>query len=245
MNFIAGKHLSRRALLRGAGARHRAAGPRRHAARLCRHRRSTVRRIGVVYVPNGIIMNQWTPAASGADFAFTRILKPLEPFRDDDHRDLRPGQSTPPSKAQGGGHAKASGSFLSGCPPKLHRRRRRSRRHHLRPGGRAEMGRRDARAVAAARLRRLAHGRQLRHRFELRLHQQPLLERSRHAARRRGESALGVRTAVRHGRSEPRLRRPARAARCTAAASSISRARARAASIRTSARPTAARWTST
>jgi hypothetical protein len=41
-----------------------------------------VKRFGVVYVPNGIIMNQWTPAATGAGFAFTPTLKPLEPFRE-------------------------------------------------------------------------------------------------------------------------------------------------------------------
>ena len=37
----------------------------------------------MVYVPNGIIMKDWKPAATGQDFAFTRILKPLEPFRQD------------------------------------------------------------------------------------------------------------------------------------------------------------------
>ncbi len=41
-----------------------------------------VTRFGVVYVPNGIIMEQWTPATEGAGFEFTPILKPLEPFRD-------------------------------------------------------------------------------------------------------------------------------------------------------------------
>jgi hypothetical protein len=40
------------------------------------------RRLGFVYVPNGIIMDQFTPTTVGADFAFTTILKPLEPFRD-------------------------------------------------------------------------------------------------------------------------------------------------------------------
>jgi hypothetical protein len=40
------------------------------------------RRVGFVYVPNGVIMDQWTPATIGSGFAFTPILKPLEPFRD-------------------------------------------------------------------------------------------------------------------------------------------------------------------
>src|SRR6202035_5122180 len=39
-------------------------------------------RMGFVYVPHGAIMSQWTPEAHGAGFEFTRILKPLEPFRD-------------------------------------------------------------------------------------------------------------------------------------------------------------------
>jgi len=40
-----------------------------------------VKRFGVGYVPNGIIMEQWTPAATGAGFEFTPILKGLEPYR--------------------------------------------------------------------------------------------------------------------------------------------------------------------
>ena len=42
-----------------------------------------VRRVAVVYVPNGIIMNDWLPTGAGRDFAFPRILKPLAAFRDD------------------------------------------------------------------------------------------------------------------------------------------------------------------
>src|SRR5437867_12449112 len=40
------------------------------------------KRLGVVVVPNGIIMENWTPTTTGAGFEFTTILKPLEPFRD-------------------------------------------------------------------------------------------------------------------------------------------------------------------
>jgi hypothetical protein len=39
-------------------------------------------RVGFVYIPHGAIMDKWTPAAEGAGFEFTPILKPLEPFRD-------------------------------------------------------------------------------------------------------------------------------------------------------------------
>ncbi|HXG64882.1 MAG TPA: DUF1552 domain-containing protein, partial [Blastocatellia bacterium] len=34
-------------------------------------------RLAFVYVPNGIVMKDWTPATAGKGFAFTRILKPL------------------------------------------------------------------------------------------------------------------------------------------------------------------------
>ena len=43
---------------------------------------AAVKRFGVVYVPNGVIIDKWTPAAEGAGFEFSPILKPLEPFRD-------------------------------------------------------------------------------------------------------------------------------------------------------------------
>jgi len=38
-------------------------------------------RFGFVYVPHGSIMREWTPAQEGANFEFSPILKPLEPFR--------------------------------------------------------------------------------------------------------------------------------------------------------------------
>ncbi len=37
--------------------------------------------MGFVYVPHGAIMDQWTPTAEGANFEFSRVLKPLEPHR--------------------------------------------------------------------------------------------------------------------------------------------------------------------
>src|SRR5689334_2934098 len=80
MNFLTQKRLDRRTLLRGVGAAialpaldamfPALAAPVKQA-----------RRVGVVYVPNGIIMKDWKLAETGADFTFTRILKPLEPFR--------------------------------------------------------------------------------------------------------------------------------------------------------------------
>ena len=74
-------------------------------------------RVGVVYVPNGIIMNEWLPKEVGKDYIFTRILKPLEPFRED-ILVVSGLSNNAANKAKGGGHAKASGSFLSGAQPK-------------------------------------------------------------------------------------------------------------------------------
>src|SRR5262249_37108158 len=39
------------------------------------------RRLGVVYVPNGMAMEYWTPAATGATYELTPILKPLAAVR--------------------------------------------------------------------------------------------------------------------------------------------------------------------
>lgn len=116
MNFVSGKSLSRRSLLRGAGV---AIGlpfldamqPALAAPRTAKQ----ARRLAVVYVPNGMTMKDWTPQGDGLEF--NRILKPLEKFRED--ITLVSGLSNLVSdKAKGGAHAKASGSFLSGAIPK-------------------------------------------------------------------------------------------------------------------------------
>jgi len=82
--FITKKHLSRRTFLRGAGAT--VALPLLDAmipaaTALGQTAAAPKPRLGFIYFPHGAIMNQWTPAAEGADFEFTPILKPLEPFR--------------------------------------------------------------------------------------------------------------------------------------------------------------------
>lgn len=41
-----------------------------------------LQRFGVVYVPNGVVINEWTPKSDGSAFEFPSILQPLEPFRD-------------------------------------------------------------------------------------------------------------------------------------------------------------------
>ena len=73
-------------------------------------------RLVFVYVPNGMMIEDWTPKGVGTNFEFTRILKPLEPFRDDmlvltglAHRN---GEIAP------GDHAAASATYLTGVAPR-------------------------------------------------------------------------------------------------------------------------------
>jgi hypothetical protein len=76
-------------------------------------------RFGVVYVPNGMVMQEWTPKADGPGFELLAAMKPLEA-----HRDrllvLSGLASTPPvSAATGAGvHARASTRFLTDIHPK-------------------------------------------------------------------------------------------------------------------------------
>src|SRR5687767_15900725 len=83
--FITKKHLSRRAFLRGSGTMLAlpllesmvpAQTPLRQTAAQPRSR------LACMYVPHGATMDKWTPATEGTGFAFTDILKPIEPFRD-------------------------------------------------------------------------------------------------------------------------------------------------------------------
>src|SRR5216684_6204494 len=119
MTYLTGKHIGRRTLLKGVGAA--IALPVLDAMRpaLAASAKNGVQayRVAVVYVPNGIIMKDWKVAETGKDFAFTRILKPLEPFRED-LVVLSGLANNAANGARGGGHAKATGSFLSGTPPK-------------------------------------------------------------------------------------------------------------------------------
>src|ERR1700722_9730753 len=40
-----------------------------------------VRRLGVVYHPNGVIYDQWLPKGTGTDFELSPTLQGLEPFK--------------------------------------------------------------------------------------------------------------------------------------------------------------------
>jgi hypothetical protein len=71
------------------------------------------RRLGFVYIPHGVIMDQWTPAESGPGLQFTPILKPLEPFRDSLLVVSNLQRAEPNSN-----HAVSSACWLTGVPPK-------------------------------------------------------------------------------------------------------------------------------
>ncbi len=79
------------------------------ASALARTAAKPRRRFGVVYVPNGIAMEYWTPAEEGRGFSMTPILQPLADFKD---------QMTVVSGLRGywtPAHAGASTTFLTGA----------------------------------------------------------------------------------------------------------------------------------
>jgi hypothetical protein len=75
-----------------------------------------ITRFGVMYVPNGMVMQQWTPAAEGASLELTPTLLPLASFRDD-LLVLSNLACVPTPGRPGGAHAKASTRFLTDVSP--------------------------------------------------------------------------------------------------------------------------------
>jgi len=76
-------------------------------------------RLAFIYVPNGIMMNEWTPASDGADFELPRILAPIAPHRDNVL--VLSGLTQNTGRALGdsnGDHARASATYLTGVHPK-------------------------------------------------------------------------------------------------------------------------------
>lgn len=71
------------------------------------------KRLGVVYVPNGMAMKSWTPATEGANFEITRILRPMAAYQD--RMLVLSGLNGASSNA--GVHASASTRFLTGTIP--------------------------------------------------------------------------------------------------------------------------------
>ena len=115
--FLPGKHLHRRTFLRGLGATialpmldsmapatAAAAGASKSPLRLL-----------FTYFPVGAIMQDWTPAGTGKDYTFSRILKPLEAHRKD--FTVISGLDHHQADALGDGagdHARAGAAYLTG-----------------------------------------------------------------------------------------------------------------------------------
>ena len=116
--IIFGKHLPRRTFLRGMGTMLAIPMLDAMVPAFVRGRTLDAKapvRLAFAYVPNGIIMKDWTPKATGKDFEFTRILKPLESLRTDilvlSNLDSRTGNALGDGP---GDHARAGASFLTG-----------------------------------------------------------------------------------------------------------------------------------
>jgi Protein of unknown function (DUF1552) len=116
--IVTRKHLHRRSFLKGMGAVFALPVLDAMTPALARAAQAPVR-LAFTYVPNGIVMNDWTPAAEGAAYEFTRILKPLEPFRKD--MLVLSGLAHRNGAALGDGpgdHARAGASYLTGVHPR-------------------------------------------------------------------------------------------------------------------------------
>ena len=75
-----------------------------------------VHRFGVVYVPNGMVMENYLPATQGASFELTPTLQALAPFRS--QTTVLSGLDCIPSPGRpGGAHAKASTRYLTDISP--------------------------------------------------------------------------------------------------------------------------------
>ena len=124
--ILTGKHLSRRHFLRGIGTvialpllDSMIPAGFGQTAKAATAAAKAPTRLSFVYVPNGIVMNNWTPAAEGADFVLPSILQPLTPYRN--QTTVISGLINHNANALGDGggdHARAGASFLTGSHPK-------------------------------------------------------------------------------------------------------------------------------
>ena len=121
--IITKKCLSRRTVLRGIGASIALPlldGMTPALAALRKTAAAPVRRLGAIYVPNGMNVWQFTPEVEGAGFEFTPVLEPMTSFRD--HLLVLTGLSNEVADARegegGGDHARAQATWLAGAHAK-------------------------------------------------------------------------------------------------------------------------------
>ena len=122
MNVIRKTHLSRRALIRGAGVA--LSLPLLDsmipaATALAKTAGTPKPRFAAIYVPHGATMAKWTPDKVGSDFAFSEILTPLEPYRD--RINVITGLGLPlaygSDGSAGANHTRSSATFLTCAHP--------------------------------------------------------------------------------------------------------------------------------
>ena len=116
--IVTKKAISRRTVLRGIGATVSlplldAMIPALTASQ--RTPAKPVRRLAVVYHPNGVVYENWLPKGEGAAFELSRVLAPLQPFRDRTIVITGLADNQAEALGDGGGdHSRASGSYLTG-----------------------------------------------------------------------------------------------------------------------------------
>jgi hypothetical protein len=116
-------HLSRRAVLRRAGAT--LALPMLDAmipaCAVAAPETARPIRLSFIEVPNGIVMDQWTPKTEGAGFALTPILEPLARFKDRMLvlSGLNQYQAEMLASESGGDHPRACTAWLTGSHAKM------------------------------------------------------------------------------------------------------------------------------
>jgi len=118
--IITRKSLPRRTFLRGAGAALALPLLNSMIPALARGGVSKAPiRLGFVYHPTGMIMDQYTPTAEGTNFVFTPTLKALEPFREQVL--VLSGLAQMNGRALGDGpgdHAREGATWLTGVHPR-------------------------------------------------------------------------------------------------------------------------------
>ncbi|MEP6715747.1 MAG: DUF1552 domain-containing protein [Terriglobia bacterium] len=114
--IITRKAISRRTILRGLGSVLALPLLDSMTPAFAATQKTAVNRFGVVYVPNGMIMENYLPKAEGAAWELTPTLQALQPFRD--QLLILSGLNSLASPGRpGGAHAKATTRFLTDVSP--------------------------------------------------------------------------------------------------------------------------------
>ena len=120
--IITKKALSRRTFLRGAGTVLALPALESMVPALSNAQDSIkpAQRLFVGYVPNGVIMDKWTPKTTGMNFELPETLKPLSKYKE--KISILSGLALHPAMPQPGegtgDHVRASAAYLTGAHPK-------------------------------------------------------------------------------------------------------------------------------